>query len=63
MSESRIRERLERTLGDGRRALIPYLTSGFPTPARTLPLMTALADLGVDVIELGIPFSDPLADG
>ncbi len=49
--------------GAGRRALIPYLTAGFPTPDRTVPLLRALAGAGADVIELGVPFSDPLADG
>jgi tryptophan synthase alpha chain len=47
----------------GRRALIPYLTAGYPAPAATLPLLHRLADAGADVIELGVPFSDPLADG
>lgn len=47
----------------GRTVLIPYLTSGFPTPDDTVPLLETLADAGADVIELGIPFSDPLADG
>lgn len=42
---------------------MPYLTAGFPTPADTPALMTALAAAGADVIELGVPFSDPLADG
>ncbi len=48
---------------DGRRALIPYLTAAFPTPDETVPLLDALARAGADVIELGVPFSDPLADG
>lgn len=43
--------------------IIPYLTVGFPSVKDTLNLVTALADGGADVIELGIPFSDPLADG
>jgi tryptophan synthase alpha chain len=47
----------------GRRALIPYITAGFPSPADTAPLLDALADAGADVIELGVPFSDPVADG
>ena len=46
-----------------RAALIAYLTAGFPEPRATLPLLDALADAGADAIELGIPFSDPLADG
>ncbi len=47
----------------GRRALIPYLTCGFPAPDATPSLLDALADGGADVIELGVPFSDPVADG
>lgn len=47
----------------GRRALIPYLTCGFPEPAATPRLLDALAAGGADVIELGVPFSDPVADG
>ncbi|MFQ5888496.1 MAG: tryptophan synthase subunit alpha [Gemmatimonadota bacterium] len=47
----------------GRRAFIPYLTHGYPTPADTPRLLERLAETGADVIELGVPFSDPLADG
>src|SRR5512135_1042943 len=47
----------------GRRALIPFITAGDPDPAMTLPLMHALAAGGADIIELGVPFSDPMADG
>ena len=47
----------------GRRALVPYITAGFPTPADTAALLDALADAGADIIELGVPFSDPVADG
>lgn len=46
-----------------RTALIPYLTAGFPTPDHTLEVMRAYANAGADVIELGVPFSDPVADG
>lgn len=45
------------------RALVPYLTAGFPTSAHTVPLLHALVRGGADVIELGVPFSDPIADG
>src|SRR5688500_15094053 len=48
---------------DGRCALIPYLTAGFPKPEDTLPLLQSLARAGADIIELGVPFSDPVADG
>lgn len=47
----------------GRRALIPYLTAGYPDPGRTAGLLDVLADAGADIIELGVPFSDPVADG
>ena len=46
-----------------RKGLIPFITAGDPDPAMTMPLMHALADAGADVIELGVPFSDPMADG
>ena len=48
---------------EGRAVLVPYLTAGFPEPSSTVPMMEAAADAGADVLELGIPFSDPLADG
>jgi len=47
----------------GRRALIPYVTAGDPHADGTVEIMLALAEGGADVIELGIPFSDPMADG
>ncbi|MAL01710.1 tryptophan synthase subunit alpha [Neopusillimonas maritima] len=47
----------------GRAALIPYITAGDPSPQATVPLMHALVAAGADVIELGVPFSDPMADG
>ncbi|PDO11802.1 MAG: tryptophan synthase subunit alpha [Candidatus Reconcilbacillus cellulovorans] len=47
----------------GETALIPYLTVGDPDPAVTVELLKALQDAGADMIELGVPFSDPLADG
>lgn len=62
-SESRLARRLADRLGSGKRLLVPYLTAGFPTADDTPELMTALAGAGADVIELGVPFSDPLADG
>jgi tryptophan synthase alpha chain len=45
------------------RALIPYLTAGFPTPAVSLEALQRVADAGADFVEVGVPFSDPLADG
>jgi tryptophan synthase alpha chain len=47
----------------GHRALIPYITAGYPLPADTGPLLAALVRAGADIIELGVPFSDPVADG
>ncbi len=47
----------------GRKALIPFITAGDPDPELTLPLMRALVAGGADIIELGVPFSDPMADG
>jgi tryptophan synthase alpha chain len=46
-----------------RRALVPYITAGHPDAERTVDLMRGLEDAGADVIELGLPFSDPMADG
>ena len=47
----------------GRKALIPFITAGDPEPSLTVPLMHALAAGGADILELGVPFSDPMADG
>lgn len=47
----------------GQAALVPYLTAGFPEAGSTVDALSALAEAGADVLELGIPFSDPLADG
>ncbi len=46
-----------------RKALIPFITAGDPNPQLTVPLMHGLVDGGADIIELGVPFSDPMADG
>jgi tryptophan synthase alpha chain len=47
----------------GKTALIPFITAGDPNPAATVPLMHAMVEAGADLIELGVPFSDPMADG
>jgi tryptophan synthase alpha chain len=59
----RIAATFERLQAQGRKALIPYVTAGDPYADVTPALMRALADGGADVIELGVPFSDPMADG
>ncbi|MDE2129460.1 MAG: tryptophan synthase subunit alpha [Betaproteobacteria bacterium] len=60
---SRIATTFERLARGGRKALIPYITAGDPDLAATVPLMHALVQAGADVLELGVPFSDPMADG
>ena len=47
----------------GKQALIPYITAGDPNKGATVPMMHALVEAGADIIELGVPFSDPMADG
>ena len=60
---ARIAERFK-TLGrEGRRALIPFIAAGDPETWVTVPLMHALVKSGADIVELGVPFSDPMADG
>ena len=49
--------------GDGRAALMPYLVGGFPDMATSAAVIDAYAETGADLIELGVPYSDPLADG
>lgn len=60
---SRIASVFERLKLQGRKALIPFITAGHPEPAMSVPLMRALVEGGADIIELGVPFSDPMADG
>ncbi|MDE2860146.1 MAG: tryptophan synthase subunit alpha [Chloroflexota bacterium] len=59
----RIKDRFDALAARGDMGLIPYLTVGFPTVEDTLSLIPALEEGGADVIELGVPFSDPIADG
>jgi tryptophan synthase alpha chain len=63
MSRTRITELFERLREQGRPGLIAYLTAGDPSPEHTPALVAALERGGVDLIELGVPFSDPIADG
>lgn len=60
---SRISDTFARLEKQGRKALIPFFTAGDPDPASCVPVMHALVAGGADVIELGVPFSDPMADG
>ena len=60
---SRIAIRFQQLASVGRKALIPYLTAGDPAPEHTVGFMHALVEAGADIIELGVPFSDPMADG
>ena len=60
---SRIAATLQALKDQGRKALIPYVTAGDPYADATVEIMQALADGGADIIELGVPFSDPMADG
>jgi len=58
-----ISRRWERLAAEGRIALIPYVTAGYPSRAATIATLRMLAADGADLVEVGVPFSDPLADG
>ncbi|MGE9985898.1 tryptophan synthase subunit alpha [Desulfovibrio sp. SGI.169] len=58
-----LEEKIRKTMAAGRPALIPFLTAGFPDSARFWPTLMELDENGADVIEIGVPFSDPVADG
>ena len=60
---SKIQATFERLQAQGRKALIPFITAGDPDPTLTVRLMHTLVEAGADIIELGVPFSDPMADG
>lgn len=60
---SRLTSRFQSLREQGRTALIPFITAGDPTPEATAGFMHALVEAGADVIEMGVPFSDPMADG
>ncbi len=62
-SSERIAEQFAQLRASGRRALVPYVTAGHPSPKATLELLSGLEGAGADVIEVGVPFSDPMADG
>lgn len=63
MEQTRIEEVFEHLKARGKTALIPYITAGDPRPTATVQLMHRLVQKGADMIELGVPFSDPMADG
>ncbi|MCL4315904.1 MAG: tryptophan synthase subunit alpha [Gammaproteobacteria bacterium] len=60
---NRVTQCFERLRAQRRKALIPFITAGDPNPELTVPLMHAMVQAGADIIELGVPFSDPMADG
>jgi tryptophan synthase alpha chain len=60
---SALHEAFARARAEGRAALIGYLPSGFPTQAQGVALATAMVEAGVDIVEVGLPYSDPLMDG
>ena len=60
---SRIESAFSLLRASGRKALIPFITAGDPAPELTVPLMHTLVRAGANIIELGVPFSDPMADG
>ncbi len=62
-SQSRISQRFAALRASGEMGIVAYITAGDPSFAATLKFVVAMAEAGVDVIELGVPFSDPLADG
>ena len=63
VSTSRIAALFSRLRHDGRKALVPFITAGDPSGESTVAVMHALVSAGADLIELGVPFSDPMADG
>jgi tryptophan synthase alpha chain len=63
MNTPDLRQRIEEANAKGRMARIPFLTAGFPDMERFLPTLRELDDNGADIIEIGVPFSDPVADG
>ncbi|MEO8166339.1 MAG: tryptophan synthase subunit alpha [Betaproteobacteria bacterium] len=60
---SRISESFSKLRAQKKKALIPFITAGDPLPAMTVPMMHAMVAAGANIIELGVPFSDPMADG
>jgi tryptophan synthase alpha chain len=63
ISSDAIAQRFARLKQEGRRAFVPYITAGHPDRERSIALLRGLEEAGADVVEVGVPFSDPLADG
>ena len=63
MITNRIEAKMEQLQRTGKKALITYITAGLPNLDKTIELIVAQEEAGIDVIEIGIPFSDPVADG
>ena len=63
VATSRIASTFERLKAEGKTALMPYHTAGYPTLERSKEIIRSLVDAGADLVEIGVPFSDPLADG
>ena len=62
-SSDRVAERFAQLRASGRRALVAYVTAGHPSPDATVDLLKGLQGAGADILEIGVPFSDPMADG
>src|SRR5918994_4700820 len=60
---SRLTAAFERLRANGQRGLVTYVTAGDPNAERSTEILIAIARAGADVLEVGVPFSDPLADG
>ena len=63
IAPTRLTETLARCKAEGRAALIGYLPACFPTPERGIAALTALVEGGVDAVEVGLPYSDPVLEG
>jgi tryptophan synthase alpha chain len=63
ISSDAIARRFAQLKAEGRRAFVPYVTAGHPDPERSVALLQGLEAAGADIVEVGVPFSDPMADG